>query len=314
MNQFTIFPANTTFWNRNEFINFLIVNQGQPIHIDTMHEGPCLTTIGVYKLLEQFKYDTVTITTNNLLERHDKFQIKYAYPFLFFNILKSDYSRYHVWNKTKVFGCFYNRPLWYRIGLAATLQHDYPDISMINVRCSATPDDSRQLFEVQSLFEANLESFVKFSDIFKSWPIQIESVDTYGFCNTTEHTNQLAEFYVNFLIDIVAETWSTGTTFYATEKTIRPILLKKPFIIFASKDYLAYLRQMGFRTFGDFWDEDYDGYSGAERYARILTLLDTLANKSTNELESMYWDMQYTLDHNYNLLMTQTYKKRITQL
>lgn len=313
MNKFTILPANTTFWNRDEFINFLIVNQGQPIHINTMNEGPCLTTIGVYKLLEQFKYDTVTIATNNLLERHDKFQIKYACPFLFFGISKSDYSAYHVWNKAKVFGCFYNRPLWYRIGLAATLQHDYPDISMINVRCSANLD-SRKLFEVQSLFEANPESFIKFSNIFKSWPIQLEPVDTYGFCNTTEHTDQLADFYVNFLIDIVAETWSTGTAFYPTEKTIRPILLKKPFIIFGSKDYLAYLRQMGFRTFSDFWDEEYDGYEGAERYARILALIDTLATKTVDELESMYWNMQYTLDHNYNLLVSQNYNKHIEEI
>ena len=71
---------------------------------------------------------------------------------------------------------------------------------------------------------------------------------------------------------------------------------------------------MGFRTFSDFWNEDYDGYEGKERYVKILKLIDMLAQKSTDELERMYWDMQYTLDHNYNLLLTQTYNKIITEI
>jgi hypothetical protein len=83
--------------------------------------------------------------------------------------------------------------------------------------------------------------------------------------------------------------------------------LKKPFITFASKDYLCYLRQLGFRTFNDFWDEEYDGYEGRERYVRILKLVDTLAKKSKSELNDLYWAMKYTLDYNYDLLQTQSY-------
>jgi hypothetical protein len=69
---------------------------------------------------------------------------------------------------------------------------------------------------------------------------------------------------------------------------------------------------MGFKTFYDFWDEDYDGYQGKERFSRILHLINDLSKKSIKELETMYWDMQYILDHNYNLLLTQQYKKQIT--
>jgi hypothetical protein len=92
------------------------------------------------------------------------------------------------------------------------------------------------------------------------------------------------------------------------------MLLKKPFVIFGSKDYMAYLRQMGFRTFADFWDEDYDGYQGKERYLRIIKLIDQIAELSREQLESMYWDMQYTLDHNYDLLADKKYKTNITPL
>ena len=92
------------------------------------------------------------------------------------------------------------------------------------------------------------------------------------------------------------------------------MLLKKPFIIFGSKDYLAYLRQMGFRTFSDFWDEDYDGHEGKERFIRIVKLLDQLANKNNSELEQMYLDMTYSLDYNYNLLKEQTYSTQLERL
>jgi hypothetical protein len=120
--------------------------------------------------------------------------------------------------------------------------------------------------------------------------------------------------YPNILVDIVGETHVLGKTFFPTEKTFRPMWLKKPFIIFASKDYMAYLRQMGFRTFSDFWSEDYDGYEGRDRYIRILKLIDEISKKPVSELESMYWDMQYTLDHNYSVLYSKTYQTKISAI
>ena len=132
--------------------------------------------------------------------------------------------------------------------------------------------------------------------------------------NADNFGEQLANFYTNFLIDIVAETWTQGDCFFPTEKTIRPMLLKKPMIVMGSKNYLEYLRQMGFRTFGDFWDESYDGYEGTDRYTRILALVNYLATKSTNDLESMSWHMEYTLQHNYDLLMNQNYQRQIEKI
>jgi hypothetical protein len=71
---------------------------------------------------------------------------------------------------------------------------------------------------------------------------------------------------------------------------------------------------MGFRTFADFWDEGYDGYAGKDRYNKILQLMHKLSQMSVSQLESMYWDMQYTLDHNYNLLVSQTYNQTVTHV
>ena len=90
--------------------------------------------------------------------------------------------------------------------------------------------------------------------------------------------------------------------------------LKKPFIMFASRDYLEYMRQLGFKTFGEFWNEEYDGYEDRDRFERIIKLIDTIASKTHQELTDMYWNMKYVLDHNFELLKTQSYTNRVTLL
>lgn len=314
-NKFLLAPANGFIWNQADFVQFLVLNQGRPIVVNTNDEGVDLQIAGVYQLLEQFGYSDVKVITNNLLETHNNFKITHSNPFKFFCINNTDYSQYHDWSKQKIFAALYNRPLWHRLGLAAELQCNFNDQSLINMRCDPNDVDQRSLFEIQKLFEHASSSIAKFVNVQNSWPRRLEQCDGYTKGNTTNaHTDQLACFYPDFLIDIVAETWTQGNTFFPTEKTVRPMLLKKPMIIMGPKNYLEYLHQMGFRTFADFWDEDYDGYADTDRYLKILDLINKLAGKSFDQLETMYWDMQYTLDHNYNLLLTQGYNKTITAL
>jgi hypothetical protein len=71
---------------------------------------------------------------------------------------------------------------------------------------------------------------------------------------------------------------------------------------------------MGFRTFSDFWDESYDGFEGRERYIKILDLIDNIANQSFSSLEKLYWDMSYSLDHNYNLLIDQKFSTDLNKI
>lgn len=311
-NKFLLKPANDYIWNQHKFVDFLIANQGQAITVDTNEEGVDLFSAGVYKLLEQFDYQDVVITTNNLIESHPSYQIKHKNPFKFFNLTTSDYSKFHYWSGNKVFACLYNRPLWHRLGLAAQMQIDYPEQSLINMRSNSSDVDQRSLFELQKLFEYAPQSIAKFAQAQGAWPCQIENIDTYTEGNTTiGHTDQLAHFYPDIFVDIVAETWTQGDCFFVTEKTVRPILLKKPMIVMGSKNYLEYLRQMGFKTFYDFWDENYDGFSNGDRYTKILQVIDDLAKLSTSQVYNMYNKMQPVLDHNYNLLVNQHFLTNI---
>lgn len=309
MNNFTIIPADDFIWNRDDLLRFLVRNQGKSIIIDTRYEGCCSAAVGLYKLLDLFDFKSVVIKTTNILETHQKYIIRNDKLFKFFDLAELNYNKYQDWNGKNIFGAFYNRAIWHRIGLAAEL-YDYN--TLLNFRADPGTEDNRQLFELQKLFEIHPESAKKFLNLLDRFPKQLEQTDGFTTGATTQqHTDQLCQFYSNILIDIVSETFVTGRTFFATEKTIRPMLLKKPFIIMGPKNFMIYLRQMGFRTFYEYWDEDYDGFENKERYLRILKLIDSIATKSLKELTDMYNSMQDILDHNYNLLSNRTFNKDI---
>lgn len=302
-------------WNKDEFIKFLVEYQGQLIDIE-IPEGACLKSAGVYDLIDLFSFKAVTIRTHNLIESAPlpyMLNIHRIASFRYFNIDAIDYTPFHCWSGKKVFGALYNRPTWPRIGLTGHLLAHHADKTLLNFRVDPHNDDSRRHFEIQTLYQNAPESVKDFMNVSHALPQRLEEHDGYTISGTTQaHTDQLSVFYTDFLIDIVGETFVRGRSFYPTEKTTRPMLLKKPFIHMGSKCFLIHLRQMGFRTFHDFWDEDYDGHYPHNRYAKILKLIDDLSTKSTKELQDMYISMKTILDHNYQLLIEKTFSKKIT--
>lgn len=97
----------------------------------------------------------------------------------------------------------------------------------------------------------------------------------------------LLNFYHNFDIEIVAETWTRGQTFFPTEKTVRPLLSTKPIISYAAKNWMANLRDMGFKTWSDCWNESYDRYEGIERWQHIQNLVCHLEDMPNDEFDEI---------------------------
>ena len=139
----------------------------------------------------------------------------------------------------------------------------------------------------------------------KQLPLYIESTENierhhYGYINFTD-TNALEEFYHKAFLDLVCETWHMGDTFLPTEKIARPLALKNPFMVYGAKHFLGNLRRLGFKTFGDYWSEEYDQCEGAERINKIKSQIDMLAGKSIDQLQTMLKDMDDILEHNQKL-------------
>jgi len=307
---FKISCVSDKIWNMTEFVDFLAKNQNSEIELMMFPEAVCLETLGIYKILDSFSFFKVTIHTYNPFETHDKYHIEFLSNF-WFEQKQNIAASLHTWNRNKKFFCFYHRPTAARLGIAAYLNHCHQQDSLIHFSASTDEDDLIQ-FELDKLLSFDKASVKTAGNLIQSLPMLLSSPDRYTHWQGYSYDDPLTDFYKDILIDVVVESHVSGKTFFPTEKTLRPMWLKKPFVVFGSKNYLLYLRQMGFRTFADFWDEDYDGYETKDRYAKILTLLDQLSKKSHAELENMYRDMQYSLQHNYDLLQNQNYTTDLT--
>ena len=103
------------------------------------------------------------------------------------------------------------------------------------------------------------------------------------------------------LIYLVTETVASGRRQHLTEKIFKPICLKIPFVIVGCQGSLAYLRQYGFRTFGDLWDESYDDEihddQRIEKIAFTLKAMDILPQDKKQKLFDMAEEI---CEHNYN--------------
>jgi hypothetical protein len=115
------------------------------------------------------------------------------------------------------------------------------------------------------------------------------------------NTNQdLLAHYGKFDIELVAETYTLGTTFFPTEKTIRPIVGNKPFVVYGPVGHLQNLKNLGFKTYSDFWDEGYDNYQGPQRWQKIQQVLDHILTLPQHTIDQCLTIAEY----NYQTLQS----------
>ena len=103
--------------------------------------------------------------------------------------------------------------------------------------------------------------------------------------------------------EIVCEVVNGGDrddTLYFTEKTLKPIIMKHPFVMFGPKNYLKNLRSFGFKTFGDFIDESYDSYENCED--RIQSIVANVAKLNKDNGRSFYNATRDICQHNLDNL------------
>jgi len=125
--------------------------------------------------------------------------------------------------------------------------------------------------------------------------------------NAEKNTNlSLLDHYHRFHIEIVAESYIYGDTFFPTEKTVRPMAAGKPMIVMGPRHFLQRLRDQGFRTWRDLWDESYDELEGAARLSKIQALIVDLAQQRDHVLP----DLWLHSEHNRTTLSTLIDKHR----
>jgi hypothetical protein len=114
----------------------------------------------------------------------------------------------------------------------------------------------------------------------------------------------LGNYYMKSFCGIITETVFDYPFSNVSEKSLLPILYKRPFILVATRESLKALKSLGFKTFECLWDESYDNeWSCNLRMYKILKLIQEIENTPLYILKEKLSSIKDILDHNYNLLL-----------
>ena len=130
--------------------------------------------------------------------------------------------------------------------------------------------------------------------------------------------NAARNYYQNSLVSIVTETNFDLPELTLTEKSFKPSKEKHPFMIMGVQGCLKAMRDFGFKTFGEFWDESYDDIGDPYiRMNAILKICDDIGRWDEHKIRDFRRKVKPILDHNYEALKTKSSRivsKRIKQI
>ena len=130
--------------------------------------------------------------------------------------------------------------------------------------------------------------------------------DAYSYAKNKESIDLIKNSFCNVI---------TESPFFCTwprfsEKTLKPILAARPFVLVSPLGSLQWLQENGFRSFSKWWDESYDEEPNHyTRIEKVYKVLEDINKLSISDCVSMLIEMQDVLVHNQQHL--QTYSKNM---
>jgi hypothetical protein len=311
-----ILVSHHKIWQAEQTVAAIIYEylQNQSVKINLNNEGPCADSIGLYKILdyvcEKFAFDKsrITILTCNFEETHPEYTIlKKPQHWISRTVETFNQMDFCSQNKdvTKnLFGCVYNVPSWDRLCLLSYIYANTSSPSMLF--CNGVWEGSRyNSYYFNELIDFFPEQFFAVVDFLKSSPSSVLQDAVSNKPVTADNLMKVTTLYNDFFIDVVAETFVQGLSFFITEKTIRPMLTTTPFIIQAPKSFLRTLKSdYQVQSFDRWWCEDYDNYEGSTRLEHIFKVIDYVNTWTVGDRQQVYQEMQPILQHNRNIWLT----------
>ena len=97
---------------------------------------------------------------------------------------------------------------------------------------------------------------------------------------------------------LVSETNDNNDEVFITEKTWKAIMVQHVFVVHGNYLYLQKLREMGFKTFGNYFDESYD--LEKDRSKRIDKIVNTCQDLLSRNWQDIYLQTQSLRQHNHD--------------
>jgi hypothetical protein len=149
---------------------------------------------------------------------------------------------------------------------------------------------------------------------FNALPLTVDKAD---FNTNWALDNDYYNIHRQTLFQIVNETLVdnyNNTSLFYSEKTFRPIVCFQPFIIYGQKGCNRHLKEIGYKTYDDWFDLSFDEEEdNFVRYKKLLASVTDTCNylDSLNKEKQLEWRFknQGTLQHNFSTMAASKYSK-----
>jgi hypothetical protein len=133
-------------------------------------------------------------------------------------------------------------------------------------------------------------------------PFTVDETDIRDVNKLTEVWGNIDCLYNTSLISVITET-NYKNCIFNTEKTFKPIANRHPFIMVGPKGTLERLKTLGYKTFSEFWNEEYDNIEDdRERLEAVGELCNDINSWSDENKKRLFYETMAVTDHNYRLL------------
>lgn len=138
------------------------------------------------------------------------------------------------------------------------------------------------------------------------------------FPANTSSSNASADYvaadYKSAGMEVVLETLFDDQRNHLTEKILRPIACGKPFILAATPNSLKYLKNYGFKTFGQYIDESYDSINDPlHRLTAVVNEMQRISMLPANEKTQLWKSLHEIALYNKKLFFSSQWENSILQ-
>lgn len=248
----------------------------------------------------------------HMVDHYPRFESQWCtvqtYPTPFFQqtmeLLRTDLFRVH--DDAKLFGAAYGRFMPSRLLMAHFLTTQFPNDSFVIFQ----PGQDFVEFEMApggELFK-NAVAWAETRTHYENLESQFNGCVSSLECLPVYH-----KLFGRYRIEIVIET-NTYSEGWFTEKTAKCLAAGKPFLLYGTFGQIERLREMGFRTFGDYIDERYDcendsdirfdkicaaatAIHGHHHRDQLLDALDSIAQWNRDHYQEIIKDYYHDFSH-----------------
>ena len=87
---------------------------------------------------------------------------------------------------------------------------------------------------------------------------------------------------------------------FISEKTAKAVIFRHPFLIFGAPGHLREMRNIGFKTFSDIWDESYDNIiNPIDRVDAIMSVLTEICSWDEDQWHAKHPELESIVNHNF---------------